>query len=73
MDNIIYTTPKEQISKLLQQNLIVSDEEFAELVIRQSGYSNLIKSYREPYVFMSNGKNFFVQGQLLSKYALYTL
>lgn len=74
MDNIIYTTPKEQISKLLQQNLIVSDEEFAELVIKQSGYSNLIKSYREPYVFKSNGKKVFRSGTTFEQVcSLYTL
>ena len=60
MDNIVYTTPKEQIEKLRRQNLIINDEDFAEIAIRQSGYSNIIKSYREPYVFSSenNKKSF---------------
>ena len=74
MDNILYTTPKEQIAKLLQQNLTINDENFAELVIRQSGYSNLIKSYREPYVFTSDGKKIFRSGvtfeQVCSLYVL---
>lgn len=59
MGNIIYTTPKDQIAKLVAQNLTIVSEDFAEIVIRQSGYSNLIKSYREPYVFTSNGKKDF--------------
>lgn len=74
MSNIIYTTPKEQISKLLEQNLIIIDENFAELVIMQSGYSNLIKSYREPYVFTSNGKKVFRSGVTFEQVcSLYTL
>lgn len=74
MGNIIYTTPKDQIAKLVAQNLTIVSEDFAEIVIRQSGYSNLIKSYREPYVFTSNGKKIFRSGvtfeQVCSLYML---
>ena len=74
MSNVIYTSPKEQISKLLAQNLIIVDENYAELVIMQSGYSNLIKSYRDPYVFTSNGKKIFRSGVTFEQVcSLYTL
>ncbi len=74
MDKIIYTTPKQQILKLKEQDLIIKDEEFAETVLLQSGYSNLVKSYREPFVFSSNGKKKFRSGitfeQVCSLYLL---
>lgn len=74
MDNIVYTTPQEQIAKLREQNLLIADDSFAEIVIRQYGYSNLIKSYREPYVFTSNGKKFFRTGVTFEQVcSLYTL
>jgi len=57
MDNIIYSTPEEQIEKLKSQNLIIEDETAAKRALHVFGYSNLIKSYREPYIITSdNGK-----------------
>ncbi|MCM1172362.1 MAG: Abi family protein [Clostridium sp.] len=51
---INYTTPEQQIIKLKKQNLIIEDEENAKRKLQIYGYSNLIKSYREPYV-VTNG------------------
>ena len=56
LNEIIYTTPEEQINKLKSQNLIIRDEELAKDVLSLFGYSNLIKSYREPYMIISEGK-----------------
>lgn len=50
MEHIIYTTPEEQVKKLKSQNLIVDDEDRAIKILYTYGYSNLIKSYREPYI-----------------------
>lgn len=50
---IAYSTIPEQIEKLKSQGLIISDEEFAINCLRCFGYSNLIKSYREPYMIIT--------------------
>lgn len=61
MKNIInYSTPKSQVQKLISQNLIIQDMEYAEQALSTFGYSNLIKSYREPYVYTNeNGKKLY--------------
>ena len=56
MDNIIYTTPEQQIDKLKSQHLTITDEDAAKNILSVFGYSNLIKSYREPYLIISNGQ-----------------
>lgn len=56
MDDIIYTTPEEQIQKLKEQRLIIEDEDAAINALVSFGYSNLIKSYREPYTIITGGK-----------------
>ncbi len=61
-DEIEYTTVEQQIEKLKQQNLIIDDEEFAKKSLTLFGYSNLIKSYREPYTVISNGKKTYRSG-----------
>lgn len=59
MSAIEYTSIEEQIEKLKSQGLILSNEEFAKNQLELYGYSNLIKSYREPYVITSDqGKMF---------------
>lgn len=72
MDNIIYTTANQQITKLKEQNLTISDDEYAKENLNLYGYSNLIKSYREPYIIEKNGKKVFRDGvtfeQLCSLY-----
>ena len=45
---ITYTDVYSQLEKLKSQNLIISDEAFAISALSRYGYSNLIKSYREP-------------------------
>ena len=46
---ILYATAEEQIEKLKRQGLIVDDSAFAKAELELYGYSNLIKSYRDPY------------------------
>ena len=74
MNEIIYTTPAEQIEKLKCQNLIIEDENMAKNTLLLFGYSNLIKSYREPYLIVSEGKKMYRSGvsfnQLVSLYLL---
>lgn len=69
-DEICYTTVEQQIEKLKQQNLIIDDKVFAKEALTLFGYSNLIKSYREPYVIFSNDKKYIVPVSLLSNYFL---
>ena len=61
-DEIKYTTTEEQVEKLKAQNLIIKDEESAKFSLGLYGYSNLIKSYREPYVITSGKKKIFRSG-----------
>lgn len=43
MENTIhYSTPDEQVHKLLSQNLIIKDEKIASAALLRFGYSNLI-------------------------------
>lgn len=74
MDEINYTTPTEQIEKLRSQNMIILNENFAKEQLQQCGYSNLIKSYRDPYTLVSNGRKIYRSGitfeQVLSLYTL---
>lgn len=51
---INYSTPEYQVNKLKSQNLIISDESYALQKLSTYGYSNLIKSYRDPYVFTND-------------------
>lgn len=53
---IEYSTPEQQIKKLKIQGLIISNETDATDKLKCYGYSNLIKSYREPYIFYEDGK-----------------
>lgn len=73
-DDIIYTTPEEQIEKLISQHLLVEDNESAVEALELFGYSNLIKSYREPYMITVDSKKIYRSGvsfnQLVSLYML---
>lgn len=74
MENIIYTTPEEQIQKLKSQNLIIDDEEKATAALYAYGYSNLIKSYREPYIIRSDNTTLYRSGVTFDQvYSLYML
>lgn len=74
LDNITYSTPEEQIEKLKGQHLIIENENFAIRALSSYGYSNLIKSYREPYMIFMDGKKVYRSGvtfeQLNSLYLL---
>lgn len=55
-EEIVYTTPEQQLEKLKAQKLIIDDERFALDSLKVFGYSNLIKSYREPYTYIKDTK-----------------
>lgn len=59
---ILYTTVNEQIEKLKSQNLIINNEEEARSLLQIFGYSNLIKSYRDPYIIKKDGRKFYRSG-----------
>ena len=69
-----YSTVEQQIEHLKKQHLTIHDERLAEESLKLFGYSNLIKSYREPYTIISEGKKFFRDGvsfeQICSLYIL---
>ena len=72
--HIIYTTTDEQIESLKNQHLLISDENFAKEQLQQFGYSNLIKSYREPYTIYVDGQKYFRSGVSFEQiYSLYIL
>lgn len=74
MDEIAYTSLSEQIKKLKSQNLLIEDESMAKDALSLYGYSNLIKSYRDPYTIIVDGKKMYRSGvsfnQLVSLYLL---
>ena len=47
---IKYVEVSEQIKKLKKQGLIIPDEKETASYLEIFGYSNLIKSYRSPYI-----------------------
>lgn len=71
---ILYTSVEQQIKSLKSQHLIIEDEEIAKTNLSLFGYSNLIKSYREPYTIYYDGKKTFRSGvsfnQICSLYIL---
>lgn len=72
--HIEYTSVERQIEKLKLQGLIIDDEEAAQYYLELYGYSNLIKSYRDPYVFTSSEgqkkyRNGIIFEQILSLYS----
>ena len=52
-DEILYTTTSKQLEKLKSQNLIIENEERAYKRLQSYGYFNIIKGYRNPYIFKS--------------------
>lgn len=62
MNEITYATPKDQVSKLISQNMIINDANYAEKQLKSCGYFNLIKSYRDPYMITENGKKVYREG-----------
>lgn len=59
---INYSTAETQLEKLLSQNLIIEDKEHALLGLKLFGYSNLIKSYRDPYIIKNGDKKLYRTG-----------
>lgn len=74
MEGIAYTSVEQQIEKLKDQHLIIEDENRAKMMLGLFGYSNIVKSYREPYTFISDGRKIYRSGitfeQLFSLYIL---
>ena len=71
---ILYATAEEQIEKLKRQGLIVDDSAFAKAELELYGYSNLIKSYRDPYTIVSEGKKIYRSGITFEQFwSLYIL
>lgn len=64
-----------QINKLKVQGLIITDDIKAKNILHEYGYSNLIKSYRDPYVFRNeHGELKFRDGVTFEQVcSLYTL
>lgn len=60
--DIEYSTVEQQLSKLQSQGLIICNKEFAISQLKCYGYSNLIKSYRKPYIIIENGKKIYRSG-----------
>ena len=56
LHNIEYSTTEQQLSKLQSQGLIIGNQDFAISHLKCYGYSNLIKSYRKPYIIIEYGK-----------------
>ena len=73
-EEINYATIDQQIEKLKHQGLIIEDEEFAKRELQLHGYSNLVKSYRDPYTYTVENKKVYRSGvtfdQLWSLYSL---
>lgn len=72
--DIQYTTAEQQIEKLKSQHLNIENEALAKEALTLYGYSNLIKSYREPYTIISDNQKIFRTGvsfeQICSLYIL---
>lgn len=73
-DEILYTTTKQQIELLKTQQLIIEDEEYVKNQLQLYGYFNIIKCYRDPYIFNSNGKVLYRSGVTFEQiHSLYIL
>lgn len=71
---ILYTNSNYQLQKLKDNNLIVEDDRFASEMLSMNGYSNLIKSYRDPYILISEGKKTYRTGVTFNQiFSLYLL
>lgn len=61
-NKLVCSSIDQQLEKLKQQGLIISNEDFAKTQLRLYGYSNLIKSYRDPYTYVENGHKIYRSG-----------
>ena len=65
METINYMSIDDQIEKLKAQHLTFFNIDAAKNQLKIFGYSNIIKSYRDPYVIASDGKKIFRSGTFL--------
>lgn len=56
MSDFEYTTPEQQIKKLISQKLSFEDENQAKLILQTYGYYNIINGYRDPYITREYGE-----------------
>lgn len=72
METINYMSIDDQIEKLKAQHLTFFNINAAKNQLKIFGYSNIIKSYRDPYVIASDGKKIFRSGVSFEQvYSLY--
>ena len=72
--SIVYSHLDHQIEKLLAQGLIINNVDFAKEELQLYGYSNLIKSYREPYTYIKDGQKVYRSGVTFEQiWSLYIL
>ena len=73
-DEILYTTTSKQLEKLKSQNLIIENEERAYKRLQSYGYFNIIKGYRNPYIFKNENQITYRDGVSFEQiYSLYLL
>ena len=73
-DEILYTTTSKQLKKLKSQNLIIENEERAYKRLQSYGYFNIIKGYRNPYIFKNENQITYRDGVSFEQiYSLYLL
>ena len=71
---INYSSVEYQIKKLKSQQLYIEDEDNAKEILHLYGYSNLIKSYRDPYFVVDNNTKIYRSGVSFNQiYSLYLL
>ena len=74
MSTLEYASTDKQIEKLKKRNLIIRNENSAQRVLTVYGYSNVIKSYRDPYVITKDNQKFFRSDVTFEQvFSLYTL
>ena len=74
MSTLEYASTDKQIEKLKKRNLIIRNENSAQRVLTVYGYSNVIKSYRVPYVITKDNQKFFRSDVTFEQvFSLYTL
>lgn len=76
MSTLEYASVDKQIEKLKNQNLIIPNDDSKRIkkILETYGYSNIIKSYRDPYVITSGDKKIFRSDITFDQiFSLYTL
>jgi abortive infection bacteriophage resistance protein len=74
MDEIKFSSVEEQMEKLEKQGLVIKNKESARLALSFFGYSNIIKSYRDPYIITSGSEEKYRSGTTFEQiFSLYLL